>query len=125
MASRPLYKARSVRSFIGAKNFQVSRDFYRDLGFDEHLIGESMSYFQVQDSMGFYLQKYFVKKWVDNLMLFLEVEDLDECYADIEGRGLMEKYSNVRLSDIKVLDWGREFFLHDPSGVLWHFGSFK
>ena len=22
------------------------------------------------------------------------------------------------------LDWGNEFFLHDPSGILWHIGKF-
>ncbi|PZO24508.1 MAG: glyoxalase, partial [Flavobacteriaceae bacterium] len=25
---------------------------------------------------------------------------------------------------IRNHDWGRECFLHDPSGILWHFGEF-
>ena len=39
-----------------------------------------------------------------------------------------EKYylnKNVKLSAIQQFDWGREFFLHDPSGVLWHIGHFN
>ena len=125
MSTKPTYRSKSIRGFIGAKDFEVSQAFYQDLGFTEIIIGGTMSYFQVEEDIGFYLQKSYVKKWVDNLMLFLEVEDLDTCYIDVQERRLVEQYANVRLSDIKELDWGREFFLHDPSGVLWHFGSFN
>jgi len=58
-------------------------------------------------------------------MVFLEVDDIDKCYADLEHKGLHHQYKSVRLHPIKELDWGRECFLHDPSGVLWHFGQFK
>ena len=121
----PSYGSNSIRTFIGAKDFGLSRQFYRELGFVEFTISEKMSYFQVNENMGFYLQKYFVKDWVDNSMVFLEVNDVEKCHTDISERELPSKYSNVRLSDIKDDDWGREFFLHDPSGVLWHFGSFN
>lgn len=118
------YKAKSIRSFIGAKDYNESRAFYLELGFIENIIGDTMSFFQVSENMGFYLQKYYVKRWVDNSMLFLEVDDLDACHLDISNRKLTQKYDKVKLSDIKKLEWGREFFLHDPSGVLWHFGHF-
>jgi len=120
------YTSKSIRSFIGAKNFDESRRFYKDLGFDEVPLFDNMVLFRTGDNTGFYLQKYYVKKWVDNTMLFLEVDDLDVCHKDILERGLVEKYKhvNVRLSDIKTEDWGREFFVHDPSGILWHFGEF-
>jgi hypothetical protein len=29
------------------------------------------------------------------------------------------------LSKIVNNDWGSEFFLHDPSGILWHIGCFN
>ena len=121
----PSYGSNSIRTFIGAKDFAQSRQFYRELGFTEFAISEKMSYFEVSDEMGFYLQKYFVKDWVDNSMIFLEVDDVEKCHADISARDLPSKYKTVRLSDIKTDDWGREFFLHDPSGVLWHFGKFN
>ena len=121
----PSYRSNSIRTFIGAKDFSQSRQFYRELGFTEIAISEKMSYFRVDDEMGFYLQKYFVKDWVDNSMIFLEVDDVEKCHADISQRDLPSKYATVKLSDIKTDDWGREFFLHDPSGVLWHFGKFN
>ena len=83
-----------------------------------------MSYFKVNETLGFYLQDYYLKDWIDNSMIFLEVEDVDQCWKDLEARALHLKYEAVRLVPIRDLDWGRECFLHDPSGVLWHFGQF-
>lgn len=30
-------KAISIRSFIGAENFEISKKFYKDFGFDENV----------------------------------------------------------------------------------------
>ena len=117
------HKARSIRPFIGAKNYDVSRAFYRDLGFEERVLFDDMSVF-LTDGFGFYLQNAYVKDWVDNTMLFLEVEDLDSHYEQLVALSLPEKYENVRVLPIRRETWGNEYFLHDPSGILWHFGEF-
>tara|TARA_R110001606_G_scaffold101469_2_gene222747 strand:+ start:12 stop:374 length:363 start_codon:yes stop_codon:yes gene_type:complete len=116
---------KSIRTFIGAKNFETSTKFYNDLGFIETVLSDTLSYFKIDENLGFYLQKAFVKDWVDNSMLFLEVEDLETYFTEIENKNLTKKYANVKLSNIVYNDWGKEFFLHDPSGILWHFGNFK
>ena len=116
--------AKSIRAFIGARNYDVSRAFYRDLGFEEIMTSEKMSYFRA-GAFGFYLQDAYVKDWVDNSMIFLEVDDLEDHLKALKVLGLTEKYKNVRLSGIVHNDWGSEFFLHDPSGILWHFGAFN
>jgi catechol 2,3-dioxygenase-like lactoylglutathione lyase family enzyme len=117
--------AKSIRPFIGAQNFEESRQFYTELGFQESVISASLSYFKVNDCMGFYLQNAYVKDWVDNTMLFLEVEDVSKYYSELETLGLPRKYKNVRLIPIRIEHWGKECFLHDPSGILWHFGEFN
>lgn len=116
--------AKSIRTFIGSKNYLISRAFYSDLGFEEIMTSDKMSYFKMDD-FGFYLQDYYVKDWVENSMIFLEVSQLEKHLEFIESLHLPEKYKNVRLSGIHYNDWGNEFFLHDPCGVLWHFGEFK
>ena len=58
-------------------------------------------------------------------MIFLEVEDINQCWEDLIRRDLPSRYQGVRLSPIQSLEWGQECFLHDPSGVLWHFGWFR
>lgn len=116
---------RSIRSFIGAADYEQSRRFYHELGFEVSIISPKMCYISIDQDIGFYLQDYFVKDWINNSMLFLEVEDLDDYYRTLDAKQLPQKYQGVKLSKIVSNDWGREFFLHDPSGVLWHIGNFQ
>lgn len=119
------HHAKSVRAFIGARDFEVSRNFYRDLGFLESVISKNMSYFNIFETMGFYLQDAYVKDWVDNSMLFIEVDNVERYWNELQALGLQDKYKAVRLTAIRNEGWGRECFLHDPSGILWHFGEFN
>ena len=118
------HQAKSIRPFIGAKNFELSRSFYHDLGFKENSISADMSYFE-SDGFGFYLQNAFVKDWIENTMVFMEVENVNQFWNDLLGLGLTSKYLNVKLVPIRELEWGKECFVHDPSGILWHFGEFR
>ncbi len=114
----------SIRPFIGAENFGLSRSFYSDLGFTESILFHNMSYFS-KKGFGFYLQDAYVKDWIDNTMIFLEVEDVEQYRNEILALNLSAKYETVRLSPIRHESWGNEFFLHDPSGILWHMGNFN
>jgi hypothetical protein len=116
--------AKSIRAFVGALNFEESRQFYKDLGFVESPISNNMSYIKVTDQLGFYLQDAYIKDWIDNTMIFLEVDDVKRYWTELQGLGLDQKYKNVKLTPIREETWGRECFMHDPSGVLWHFGEF-
>lgn len=116
-------KAISIRPFIGAKDFDLSRSFYRDLGFEEKVLDQHMSLFKTGD-LGFYLQNAYVQDWIDNSMIFLEVDNVDRYYNELLALDLPAKYQGVKLTPIRDDHWGRECFLHDPSGVLWHFGEF-
>lgn len=116
-------KAISIRPFIGAENFEISRSFYRDLGFEEVVLYPNMSCFKT-GPLAFYLQDAYVKDWVDNTMVFLEVEDVGRYWNELKALELPAKYKGVKLTPIKKYDWGSECFMHDPSGILWHFGEF-
>ena len=118
------HTAKSIRAFIGALNFEESRLFYKELGFEESSISNDLSYFRVSDLLGFYLQNAYVKDWVDNSMIFLEVEDVNKYWIELNSLGLPHKYKGVKLTPIREENWGKECFMHDPSGVLWHFGEF-
>ncbi|SFN38011.1 Catechol 2,3-dioxygenase [Chryseobacterium oleae] len=114
---------KSIRPFIGAENFEVSRHFYKDLGFEEVILEPKLSLFKRQET-GFYLQDYYAKDWVDNTMIFMEVENTDEFWKELVSLNLAEKYKGVRLTAVRTMEWGKECFVHDPSGILWHFGEF-
>jgi len=114
---------KSIRPFIGSKNFELSRSFYRDLGFEEQVLSSNLSVFKT-DGIAFYLQDAYVKDWIDNTMIFVEVENALHYWDKLVALDLTSKYEDVKLVPIRVNDWGRECFVHDPSGVLWHFGEF-
>lgn len=117
-------QAKSIRTFIGAKNFDESKRFYAELGFEELPISKEMSFFRL-NNVGFYLQDYYVKQWINNSMLFLEVANVEQVWESLVELDLQNKYKYVRLTPIKEYDWGKECFIHDPSGVLWHIGEFS
>lgn len=118
------HSAMSIRPFIGAKDYDLTRSFYRDVGFEEVILSAEMSLFKA-GQLGFYLQNAFVKDWVDNSMIFLEVDDADRYYTELLALNLIDKYPGVRLTPVRQYDWGKECFMHDPSGILWHFGQFN
>lgn len=114
----------SIRPFIGAQNFELSCAFYRELGFNEERLEEKLMVFK-SGNFAFYLQNAYVKDWVDNTMVFMEVNDITTFHSTYTALNLPTKYPHVRLSEIRLFDWGKVFYLHDPSGILWHIGEFK
>lgn len=118
------HNAKSIRPFIGAKNFEISQRFYQDLGFNEIIIAPNFSYFETE-GIGFYLQDAYVKDWIDNTMIFMEVEDVKQFWSMLLELDLSSKYENIKLVPVRKMDWGKECFIHDPSGILWHIGEFN
>jgi catechol 2,3-dioxygenase-like lactoylglutathione lyase family enzyme len=113
----------SIRPFIGASSFALSRQFYTDWGFEEVVLSPNMSFFK-SGNFGFYLQDAYVKDWIDNTMVFLEVLNVTEYWNQLTALDLPARYETVRVVPIQAYDWGKECFVHDPSGILWHIGEF-
>ncbi|RZJ72546.1 glyoxalase [Flavobacterium sp.] len=118
------FTPKSIRPFIGAKDFDISSRFYRDLGFEETVLWNGFSVFKSGD-FAFYLQADYVKDWIENTQVFMEVENLPKFWEDLSALGLPSKYRDVKIIPIREEHWGRECFVHDPSGILWHFGEFS
>lgn len=116
-------KLKSIRAFVGSENFEISSNFYKDLGFEEIILEPKLSLFRWNE-IGFYLQDAYVKDWIENTMLFIEVESVESLWEELLNLNLTEKYKNIRLTPVRTMPWGKECFVHDPSGVLWHFGEF-
>jgi hypothetical protein len=115
---------RSLRPFIGAKDFAVSRRFYSAFGFTETVLSPAMSLFTLE-GVSFYLQDYYAAEWVDNTMLFLEVADVEQFWQHLTALDLPAHFPGVRVLPIRHEGWGKEGFVHDPAGILWHIGEFN
>jgi len=118
------HRAKSIRPFIGTRDFEESSRFYADVGFEELTLAEGSSVFK-SGNTAFYLQDAHVQDWIDNTMIFMEVEDVKRFWDDLLRLNLTEKYPSARLVPIREMEWGRECFVQDPSGILWHFGEFN
>lgn len=112
-----------LRPFIPAKDFAVSRAFYKDLGAKELWTSDDMVLLELGDSQ-FYLQDAYVKAWAENTMLFLNVPELEQCWDELQALDLVNRYPGIRWKKPTDYDWGlREIHLIDPAGVLWHFAK--
>jgi len=112
-----------LRTFVPSLDYVVEKQFYKDIGFQLGWEGDDMCVMYVGEQ-SFYLQRYYVKDWADNFMMFLEVEDVDKWYAHLEMLSLKEKYEGIKMTEPVDELWGRVCRLITPSGVLWHFGTF-
>ncbi|HEY3949465.1 VOC family protein [Phenylobacterium sp.] len=113
----------AVRPFLPAKDFELSKRFYRALGF-EILLDDVIAIFSCGGAGGFILQNYYVADWAENAVMQLIVDDLDAWWAHIEALDLPANFG-VRPPKAPALQpWHmRVAYLIDPSGVLWHVGE--
>ncbi len=124
LASMIKLEINSVRTFIGAKDFAVSKSFYKDLGFKEAVITDHLSLFKINNDLSFYLQNYYVKDWLENTMLSILVTDVNQCFDAIQQLELDKKYPGAELKPLNKNSWGTECLVIDPAGVLLRFTQF-
>ena len=110
-----------VRPVLPAKDFEKSRRFYADLGFEERVLTDRL----VELRFGrccFLLQNYYVKDWADNSVLHVRVSDVQSWWDRIQSLDLTGRYG-VKVAVPRQEAWGLVTGLADPSGVLWRFAE--
>ena len=120
-----LLTAKSIRPFVGAKNFQEPKDFHQLLGCEEVPLGDKLSLFKWSETALFLLQDHYVQAWSENTMLMLEVKNIDSWLSRFRASEVASTFATAKLTDVVPQPWGKVFYLHDPSGNLWHFCQFE
>ncbi|QDV16389.1 Glyoxalase-like domain protein [Gimesia panareensis] len=101
-----------------AKDFDLSKRFYADLGFQMPWSSEELAYLHCGNCT-FLLQNFYVKELAENFMMHLSVQNVDDWWEHVREQQIAEKY-NVKVTEPEERPWGmRDFVLIDPSGVLW------
>ncbi len=116
------YEVSGLTPFVPAMDYELSRRFYKDLGFTESTRIDQSTLFQIPP-FGFWLQDYYVEDWAGNFMMCLYVDDLASWWSRVQDMTLDANYcENTRVhSPPHDQEGGYMMQLADPSGVLWHF----
>jgi len=110
----------ALRPFVPAKDFEISKRFYRALDFSPTHEDASISIFE-QGGFSFILQNFYVKELADNFMVQLVVADVDTWWRRLVISRLEADFAVRPPRPPVIQSWGLKVgFLFDPSGVLWH-----
>jgi catechol 2,3-dioxygenase-like lactoylglutathione lyase family enzyme len=110
----------ALKVFFPAKDFEVSKSFYADLGFEITLLEPNLAKVAL-GAHSFLLQNYYVADWAGNFMMHLLVDDLDAWWSHIAHLDLRARYGVPEPKAPKLEAWGlRTAYVIDPAGVLWH-----
>ena len=111
-----------IKAFVPSKNFQLSKQFYQDLGFTMASEGGGVAHFHFEGT-SFLLQDFCAEGFAENFMMHLLVKDVDAWWRHIEEKQIVSKYG-VKIWPIELQAWKmRDFCITDPAGVLWRIGQ--
>src|SRR5262245_57622288 len=111
-------RAIEIKAFVPAKDFELSKRFYEDLGFTKASDSNGVAYLHHGEA-SFMLQDLCVVAIADNMMKHLLVEDVAAWWNRIHDSDIAAKYG-VKVTEIVEQPWRmRDFVIVDPSGVLW------
>jgi len=108
-----------IKAFVPAKDFELSKQFYQDIGFTLASDEDGIAYL-FYGNTSFLLQDFYIQELAENFMMHLLVESVDAWWAQIQERKIAEKYQ-INIDPPVERPWRmRDFVLVDPSGVLWY-----
>lgn len=125
MTALPCAPIEVMRPFIPARDFTLSQDFYKALGFQVALVAPRIARVKTaDDKSGFLLQDFYQKDLAENLMMQIIVSDVDAWWEHIRVQSLPERFGVKEPKSPIAEAWGmRVAYMWDPSGVLWHIAS--
>jgi hypothetical protein len=111
----------AMRPMVPAKDFEISKRFYVELGFSPRPLTDRLVEMQL-GVFSFILQEYYVREWADNFVVHLTVSDLGLWWDHIMSLDLPVRYG-VKIKAPQSEDWAVVAGVTDPSGVLWRFAE--
>lgn len=114
---------RAFRPFLPAKEFETSLRFYKTIGFEAYLLGDTLAELSL-GAHAFLLQGHYVKDWAENAMMHVLVNDVHAWWQHINSLGLANQFDVSPPTAPRIEPWGLTVaYLSDPTGVLWHFAQ--
>jgi hypothetical protein len=112
---------RAMRPMLPAKDFEISKRFYIELGFQPRPLTDRLVEMQL-GMFSFVLQAYYVRDWADNFVVHVTVSDVGLWWDHIARLDLPSRYG-VKTQAPESQGWAVVAGVTDPSGVLWRFAQ--
>jgi hypothetical protein len=112
---------RAMRPIVPAKDFDISRRFYVELGFQPRPLTDRLVEMQL-GVFSFILQAYYECEWADNFVVHVTVSDVGLWWKHIVSLDLPARYG-VKIQAPQSQGWAVVAGVTDPSGVLWRFAE--
>ncbi|MBE1162391.1 VOC family protein [Dyella acidiphila] len=111
-----------IKAFVPARDFELSKRFYTDLGFTVAWSSDDLAYLHAGNT-SFLLQKFYNQEHAGNFMMHMLVADVEAWWRHVQATGLAQRYG-VKTAPPEDRPWAiRDFVLVDPTGVLWRIGE--
>src|SRR4051812_49579778 len=118
----PVLRSIEVKAFVPARDFELSKCFYQDMGFEVAWSDDDLAYLR-HGASSFLLQNFYQPEHAGNFMMHLLVEDVDAWWEHVRKQDLAARYG-VKTEPPADRPWGmRDFVIVDPAGVLWRIGQ--
>lgn len=112
-----------LRPFVAARDFALSRAFYRALGWDQEYLDDSLALLHNRGHR-LSLQACDDKAWAGNSMLHIGVRDASACHAAIAALLADGRFPGARIAAPKREPYGALVTCAwDPSGVQLHLAA--
>lgn len=107
----------SLKPFVPAKDFELSKRFYAALGFtlSEGWGGTTDC---ALDGHAFRLQDFYVQDWADNFMFAIGVEDIEAWHRRAREMLKSGAFPGMRVKAPESVDGAMVLNVVDPAGVL-------
>jgi hypothetical protein len=102
---------------LPAKDFEISRRFYEELGFEPEILADGLVEMHL-GAYSFILQNYYVEQWADNFVMHVRVSDVSLWWDRIVALDLAARYG-IKARPPHPESWGLVAGIIDLSGVLW------
>jgi hypothetical protein len=112
---------RAMRPMVPAKDFDVSKRFYIELGFQPRPLTDRLVEMQL-GVFSFILQDYYVREWADNFVVHVTVSSVALWWDHIVSLDLPARYG-VKIQAPELQGWAMVAGVTDPCGVLWRFAE--
>jgi hypothetical protein len=106
---------------VPSKDFEISKRFYIELGFQPRPLTDRLVEMQV-GAFSFILQDHYVREWADSCVVHVTVSDVDLWWNHMVSLDLATRYG-VKIQSPKPQGWAVVAGVTDPCGVLWRFAE--